>query len=370
MRRPLLIGAGLLLVVPVLWACAPGGMLWILGQDDLVLHGPAARFSQEIRELAPEGTRFRQPPDAPWAVTAEADRADLEKALAQLGTPPARRGEILARHAALRQALSENAGGLSVQVPEGLPPEHADYLRGAIAFHERRFPEAAAIWERLLARPAAERRFRSIWAAFMLGKTYLRGDRALAVKWFQTTRELAADGFHDSLGLAAASVGWEARAERDRGRFDRALALYVRQLADGDLTAEVSIRIVGRAALNAGPEALQAVARDPDAREAMTVFVVAPDAASLLPESDADATAWLQALQAAGIEEIRGADRLAWAAYPPGSTRTRSSSSAAPRPRARRRSRSACATCWAGGWHGQAGWTRRGPTSPNPCGRA
>ena len=48
----------------------------------------------------------------------------------------------------------------------------------------------------------------------MLGKVGLKtNDYQSATQWFQRTREFAAAGFADSLGLAAESYGWEGRAE-------------------------------------------------------------------------------------------------------------------------------------------------------------
>jgi hypothetical protein len=332
-RRLATLCLAVLLVGAVLFACGPDLAPWILGGDRNVLQGPTAFYSQEILRLAPPGTAFHDPDDGtPGArQTAAADRADLDKALQ--GVPAAQRQAILLGLSSLRDtmALYRNRTFIfedsptpqtlpeSVDVPEGLPPEFADYLRGAVLYHQQRYPEAAAVWERLLARPEKERRYRSTWAAFMLGKVYLRsdsGDRGKAVEWFQRTRKLAKEGFVDSLGLAEDSYGWEARAERDRGHLDKALALYVNRARAGDASAAASIRIVGRAALEAGPDALVAVAKDPDAREAMTVFVLSPPYPyDMLEEGDVEAAAWLAAVKAAGVKKVEAADRMAWAAY-------------------------------------------------------
>src|SRR6185436_9473838 len=53
-----------------------------------------------------------------------------------------------------------------VYLPEGLPEEMASYLEGAESYHRGNLPAARAAWERLLALPAAERRYRSTWAAY------------------------------------------------------------------------------------------------------------------------------------------------------------------------------------------------------------
>ena len=158
-------------------------------------------------------------------------------------------------------------------MPPGLPGEFEDYLRGAIAWHQGKTGDARAAWEKLLARPAGERRLRSTWAAFMLGKAAIEDDPAAAVRWFERTRELAGQGFPDPLGLAESSLGWQARAEMGRKRFDEALKLYLQQEKAGDPTALPSIRRACAKALNdAG--ALRQVARSPEARPIFTAWVL------------------------------------------------------------------------------------------------
>jgi tetratricopeptide (TPR) repeat protein len=212
-------------------------------------------------------------------------------------------------------------------VPEGLPAEFALYVRGAVAYRAGEYADAGALWEKLLALPEAERRHRSTWAAFMLAKAALahlpgNPDQAEeAVRRCRQTRDLAAHAFSDRLGLAASSLGWEARAEASREHYARALELYAAQARSGDPTALCSLRLTCRAAHAAGGEALAAVARERVARDAMTSWVLGqpidtpsdPGPGPVPPE--AIAQSWLQALRAAGIEHADGADRLAWVAY-------------------------------------------------------
>ncbi|MES1241571.1 MAG: tetratricopeptide repeat protein [Acidobacteriota bacterium] len=332
MKRLAVLSLVVLLAAALAIACGPDLAPWILGGDRNVLQGPVAFYYEEVRKLAPAGTSFREPDDNSHAAdrTAAADRADLEKALQ--AAPAAQRRAALQRLSILRDAMASHRNPIFVDeydappppmpatlgVPEGLPGEFTDYLHGALLYHRERYAEAGAAFEHLLARPEKERRYRSTWAAFMLGKVHLRdgGDPEKAVEWFQRTRKLAQDGFADSLDLADDSYGWEARAERERGRFDRALALYLGRARAGDASAAASIRMVGRSALEAGGEALVAVAKNPDAREAMTVFVLSPPTPyDFLEESEVDAAAWIAAVKAAGLKKVEAADRLAWAAY-------------------------------------------------------
>jgi tetratricopeptide (TPR) repeat protein len=341
-----------------LWACGPYFPRWILGSERLLTPAPEGLLRHEIARLKLADPPAAVPGADPWEQTAQTGVADLRQALDGSKMPAAQRDALLSRYAEVRNALTRFSSGALVfanvgepledgyqeepvepqvlpadlQVPEGLPTEFTDYLQGAIAYHRGNLAAAVAAWETLLKRPEAERRYRSTWAAFMLGKAHLRAQRPEeAVRWFQRTRELAGEkAFADSLGLAASSLGWEARAERDLGHFDKALVLYARQARGGDPTGSSSLRFVARQALEAGPEALGPVARSAEARDVFNAFLVSdasapweiweleeaeaaagPDA----PEIDPGVEAWLQALEKAGVKDVEGADRIAWAAY-------------------------------------------------------
>jgi hypothetical protein len=261
---------------------------------DLVLfRGRAANASAAAPAArgAPGGAAGRGEPARPVAAaapdpyrqTAVADERDLAAALIALGLPEARRRSLLDQVRRLREALlredeapaSERSAGVvdtdpsgtvvaaaprrappvDLAVPPGLPAEFAAYLEGALAYRRGDLAAAGARWQDLLALPEEARRQRSTWAAFMLGRTALRRqprDLAAAVGWFRRTRELAAHGFADSLGLAVLSLGWEARAEAARQHFDRAEALYAQQARAGDASAIDSLRIFWRERLIRG----------------------------------------------------------------------------------------------------------------------
>ena len=102
----------------------------------------------------------------------------------------------------------------SVSVVDGLPAEFAEYFAGAVAWENpaiTNLQSARRAWEKLLSLPPERRRFKSTWAAFMLGKSWAREDPERAIGYFGRVRELARGGFADSCGLAAASFGLEAQ---------------------------------------------------------------------------------------------------------------------------------------------------------------
>jgi hypothetical protein len=312
-----------------LWACGPDFPRWILDDEDGILEAPTTWLSNALDTLQapPEPRPVSEAVSAPdpYEQTARVEEADLRGALAETNLTPERRAALLEELGEIRRTLVSFAKAYpphdptGLTVPDGLPGELADYLRGAIAYHEGRFQDARGIWEKLLSRPAAERRRRTTWAAFMLGKASLQIDPAAAPRWFERTRELAAEGFPDPLGLAAASLGWQARAEMALEHPAEALSLYLRQLKTGDPTAVSSIRFAGAEILR-DPEALRKVARSDQARPILTACVLSrwgrvetqdwPE-----PLDPAPAKAWLDALRTASVTQVEDADRLAWVAY-------------------------------------------------------
>jgi len=203
------------------------------------------------------------------------------------------------------------------KVPDGLLAEFDDYIRGAIAYHSGDPNKAVETWRRLLDRPAERRKYKSTWAAFMIGKALLESDPGEAVKWFGRVRDFAQAGFADSIGLAASSLGWEARAELNRANDARAIELYVAQMATGDPTVLLSLVVVCRSAVRTEPEELQAIARNSSARMVLTAYIVSRlDSWPYQSESNAKAIRqWLDAVETANVDFVKEADRLAWAAY-------------------------------------------------------
>jgi hypothetical protein len=236
----------------------------------------------------------------------------------------------------------------SAEAREGT--EFDDYDQGARLYGKPNDSSGARpFWEKLLKRPAAERKYRSTWAEYMLGKLCLDEKKFNeAVQHFQTTRELAKAGFADGLGLAADSYGWEARAEYDLDHAEKAARLYLTQLALGDASAVVSLKAlipdrglpgiddqqekrdeppasVSVYGVRTVEEALQKAARDPLLRRLVTAHVLA---AGVETEFNSDATVstpkparqkrWLTAVEAAGVKTTPDAAQLGWVAYSAG----------------------------------------------------
>ena len=280
---------------------------------ELELKRIAARFHPEHKAVPPPLTD-----DARnyVAQTTAADLADFEAALASGAIKPADPAKAKAQHLTAREIINTTGAG---PLPEEFTSEFADYHRGAVAFKGKRFADARAAWIALLARPAAERRHRSTWAAFMLGKLELEAKNPGAKKWFEQVRSLAKEGFADTPGLAAASLGWQALAEENAGAPDAATALYLEQLATGDLTAVASLANVAGARL---PEKndLAHLAADPVTRQTMSAYILTRVVSPQIydPSSKEEpglAEQWLATLEKLGAKDVEDADRLGWTAY-------------------------------------------------------
>lgn len=320
-------------------------------------HSPEFYWTIEVAKIAaafkPTQTRVARPvkdnEEVSFAEQASAlDLADYEQ------TKPS--AESLAKHRAARDAIAAANETTTAALPDEDASEFADYHRGAFAFHlgQKHYAEAVAAWEALLKRPETERRYRSVWAAFMLGKVSLITDKnAEAVKWFRTTRDLAKQGTVDSLGLAADSYGWEALAELHQDHLEKAAQLYLTQLALGDASALTSLKVL--VADNspitgmvdyvpAPPESADQAAKDkfeadraaatkkkmvrsasdPLLRRITTAHVLATETVgeSLYFDYGTEKTNrcqdWLAAIEEAKVGQVDDAAQLGWVAYTSG----------------------------------------------------
>ncbi|MBI3886955.1 MAG: hypothetical protein HY302_14690 [Opitutae bacterium] len=328
MKTKLLLAVAL--AAPAL-ACGPDFPDTIVDNFDAILAAPFARYADSLASISLPPAEFRarplvsRPPPATDETAPEQALAAELADLAAARVPPA----VIAQHRERRRALAAllPLGAHAVVPPAlapavGLPPEFADYQAGVIALAEGRPTDAVVHWQRLLARPAAERKFKSTWAAFMLGR--LDPDAGEARFRFRQVRQFARAGFADSLGLAAASYGWEAKTWLDAGDCARAADLYLAQFATGDRSAANSLRFTAARVLARGDDALLAAfARDPRRRETITALLLnqregadfprfSPHAPDLRP---GDTARWLAALETAAASDAPGAARLALAAY-------------------------------------------------------
>jgi len=325
-----------LLALPAL-ACGPffPNQLLFDGGNSAVW-SPVAGFSQEIHRLTPQYSGPRAVPpakDGPFAQTIAVDLADLQHALEGGALTAQAQADLLKKYETARQAMVDHSRAVSdekekgdpapaipftakIEIPAGLPREFELYLRGTLDLQRAQREQARKTWQELLALPAAQRHYRAVWAAFMIGKSYLGEDPSKAIEAFRAARKLAADGASDSLGLASSSFGWEARAELDRGDETAAIHLYLQQHASGDSTALESLAMVCASLFDRrNSEDLKKLAADPVAAPVMTGYLLSRGGLFRPEPSRERANAWLAAIEHSKTAQLTGADRLAWAAY-------------------------------------------------------
>jgi len=289
-----------------------------------VLAAPVADLAQELTRNYPGPAAYHvvTNADAFDGLAAELDLADLAAALKKTQVSPAEADALCAAH---RLELDKLANWLaapdsSAPAPRfiptvGLPDEFADYFEGAVAWADpaRTNQEAAReSWREVLNLPAPERRFKSTWAAFMLGKSWQKENPARAAPFFQRTRELSGRGFADSPGLAAASLGLEAQCECLLGNFAAALPLYLELWAAGDAAAGVSLQAAAIAAVkNENNTALAALARNSAAQRVVTACLISHPPPGGTAAGREVGGKWLAAAEAAGAPDAASAEALA-----------------------------------------------------------
>jgi tetratricopeptide (TPR) repeat protein len=309
------------------------------------------------QEVKPGEENTKESIDALGAeLTASADSQDYAAAIKEGRIKPPDPAQATAQHEAVRKFISAADDKSTEPLPEEFPSEFADYHKGAFAYKLGKWQEARTAWETLLKRPVEERHYRSVWAAFMLGKASLKMGDPQAVKWFQTAREFAKTGFEDSLGLAADSYGWEGRSEWKLNHPSKAAELFLTQLALGDDGAIVSLkalipdRPIVDGMVNYGPAseedssqwtderrkaeddkallALKEAAKDPLLRQLVTAHILATESdPDLVSETQSESQSrgqeqtpsrcarWLTVINEEHIEQVENADYLGWVAY-------------------------------------------------------
>jgi hypothetical protein len=353
LRLAILLLALLCLAATRVQACGPDFPNNLLDSGDYaVLGAPTVLFSRELERMQLVQTHWRAclaTNDHPQE-SMDAELVDLRAALKKLKTPPEEITRICEAHQVQRERLRryieaiehwrksgdipndsdehrEAPRGEPPQLPQmasvpGLPGEFEDYFAGACEWHRapREDLKAREAWERLLARPEAERKFKSTWAAYMLGKSWENEEPDKAIDYYQQVRHLVRRGTVDSLGLAIASLGWEARLHLMEARFEKAIPLYLEQLAAGDETAIESLRQSASSALDSATDLVE-LAKEPHCQKVVTAFLVSSRSDVFYSFTDSHDQAnvrWLAAVEAAGVDDVDSAEKFALAAYQSG----------------------------------------------------
>ncbi|HZJ16735.1 MAG TPA: hypothetical protein VFD27_16905, partial [Chthoniobacteraceae bacterium] len=192
------------------------------------------------------------------------------------------------------------------------PSEFADYHAGVMAYSSGEHAAARAAWEHLLARPEAERQYRSVQAAYMIGVLGVIENWDDTPRWFEMARDFALRGFHDDAGLAAATYRWEGGWYQGHGNLRVAAECALRSISAG---------YPGTSCVDSAddsPEELAKFAIDPLLRRIHTSLLLAEQTPGLGEQDEkarARLDAWLRAVETVGVREFAGAERIGWLCY-------------------------------------------------------
>jgi len=311
----------LALAAPASRACGPNFPADLLGDRAGTLANlPEGSFAFEARRIV-------SPPPA-WTVVEHAEWIYPEPKITRESIEREWWGDRYERIDGLRNAASAAA---AYGQGEGLPEEARRYLAGAVAWARNDADDAVTRFQSLLALPADQRTHYGVWAQFMLARVAaLQDDRPAALAAFAATRELVRNGSADPLGLAASSLGDEAKLHLDAGEDAAAIALYAEQAAAGSEFGRTSLLAVARQLVRDDAR-LDRSLGEPVVQRLMTAYLltrsgelgespydadVDPRAAATPPiDAAAKIAHFLDAVERGGIERVAGADRLAALAY-------------------------------------------------------
>ncbi|MFT3866930.1 MAG: hypothetical protein QM715_00400 [Nibricoccus sp.] len=295
---------------------------------------PTLSFERELIRLLPSAPPKRGTPDEEKKRLAEAEIAEVREALRKVGLAP--------------DKIEESVKSYRREQPAAeLPREFAMYAEGANEWHAENYGNAQKVWRDLLALPPEQRRYRTVWAAYMIGRMLWATEPAKAREAMALAREAAEQGFADSQELFMASLGWDARTYFRSGDYATALKLYFKQFAHGDSTALASLQFTLQRVFQGTPDIienggqgstglireikpypasdyqLRRIAAEKELRGVVAAWFAARGGPRL-HWSNADSaqhlTGWLRILREMADQELAAneADRYCWVAYQAG----------------------------------------------------
>lgn len=185
------------------------------GGGHSITTAPEFYYQSELRILAAQ-YKDRHPELKPTtrdgnAESAQADDSDFAAALRAKGINPPD-PDLAARQNTAVRAFLNSAPDKAAPMPAEFDSEFHDYHVGALAYRRGDANGATSQLEKLLARPAAERHCRTIWALYMLARIAEdAGENDKAIARCQELRRVAAAGFADSTNCVSASLHLEAK---------------------------------------------------------------------------------------------------------------------------------------------------------------
>jgi len=334
------------LVSPFAAACGPFFSDTVLDKPQAALDVPPVSYLAELHRIAGTPMPVDGPTlgETPFLAQIPLEAAQLRLEWREAGVPEAMIEERLKHYTEVRQALLTGlevvgrtgfptGAAAAISVPlrpleKDFPGDVADYVEGARLHAIGRTEEARALWKGILERPAAEKRLRGIWAAWMLAKTSADPEESLL--WYERVDREEKEGAIDLLHLAAAAKSWRAPAA---GNPVAVLRLFYDAFRSGKEGAALDIRnVTARILDEKDASVLKAAASDPVLRRLLNLHLQAlldgpkqndrmeeesePEAGEEKEnDSPLPSPEWLAALTANASLPLADGSRLAWALY-------------------------------------------------------
>ena len=206
-----------------------------------------------------------------------------------------------------------------------LPDELRLYALGAAAFKVGEHQRAVETFQQLLALPADQRRLRSTWAAYSLGRALFAvsteagsgdpvalQDQARAA--FRQAREMSIAGFSDPLELGIASLGEEARVAYTADDWDSAIGLYAIQNLQGSPVGYSSLLQLAQGLSVQPDERLSELLKTKSVQRLVTAYLLSR-VGWWDGEEPSGEKRLFELLQASARNNLDDADRLAAVSY-------------------------------------------------------
>lgn len=301
--------------------CVPGGSAQASGPmlpepllaagGESVSRAPEFYYASELRILA-EKYRAKFPQIKPTSAngskaTALADETDYDAAIREkvLNPPDV---ELARKQNKEARAFLASSPDKEARMPDEYPSEFRDYHVGALAYCRQDMDAARKAFDALLARPPAERHYRTIWALYMLARMEGDAEKTDADKVIARCREIrqvAATGFADSTDCYSASFRLEADYNDELA--GELMLWKIAQIPSSEIPDNVFTDF--------SKEDLEAAARSPVWREITSCKLMGTASAGYVEHGAKACARWLAAVEAAEVRNPSDADRLGWIAY-------------------------------------------------------
>jgi len=332
-----------LIFINVSFSCGPefDDAYLVRGSKESFLSIPEGYFLYELEKII----GYKKKPASKVDVlenTADSDVLELEKALMKMNISKDKKNKAVASYADARSQILHMLKSFPFERKWGwyggsfrnhesgestyfglrsdfkfaneIPIEFVLYLKGAIEYHSNEFKTAIKIWEQLLKLPEDKRRYRSVWASYMIGKAYLSMRKSKeSIDYFEKTRNFSAKGYKDSLDLAHESYGWQALAEYEDEDYISSIRHYLEKLD------AISLSWVCKRVFELDEAEFIDIAKDGIARKVLIAWTVSNPAWSYWSGDRLNKDIYdklLAAIEKIGEDtNIHNADRIAWAFY-------------------------------------------------------